>query len=113
MKKISAAIFIYLFMTLWADFSSAEGLPVSKYLEDPEHKNEILGFYLDAVFTGINLANERIDPPLFCMNQDSQESAFDIIDKRLTKLQKEKRLSKDATIDSIMMDILIEEYPCK
>lgn len=113
MKKISAAILIYLFMTLWADFSSAEGLPVSKYLEDPEHKNEILGFYLDAVFTGINLANERIDPPLFCMNQDSQESAFDIIDKRLMKLQKEKRLSKDATIDSIMMDILIEEYPCK
>lgn len=112
MKKVSAAIIILLFIILSADFSSAEGLPVSKYLEDPEHKNEILGFYLDAVFTGINLANERIDPPLFCMDQKISESAFTIIDKRIMKLQKEKRLSQGMTVDSIMMDILIDEYPC-
>jgi len=113
MKKISAVILASLFIMLPAGFSSAEGLPVSKYLEDPEHKNEILGFYLDAVFTGINLVNERIKPPLFCINQNNSESAFTAIDKRIQKLQKEKRLSPEMTVDSIMMDVLIEEYPCK
>jgi hypothetical protein len=81
--------------------------------EDPEHKDEIIGFYLDAVFTGINLVNARITPPLFCMEQQSPESAFAAIDKRIMKLKKEKSLSPDKTVDSIMMDILIEEYPCK
>ena len=113
MKKISAAILVSLFLVLSVDLSSAEGLPVSKYLEDPDHKNEILGFYLDAVFTGINLVNERIKPPLFCIDLKSSDSAFTIIDKRIAKLQKEKRLSPDMTVDSIMIDILFEEYPCK
>jgi hypothetical protein len=113
MKKVSAAILVSLFTVLSDGFTSAEGLPVSKYLEDPEHKNEILGFYLDAVFTGINLANERIKPPLFCMDQKKSESAFSAIDKRILQLQKKKQFSPDMTVDSIMMDILIEEYPCK
>lgn len=113
MRKISTVIIASLFIALTACFSSAEGLPVSKYLEDPEHKNEILGFYLNAVFTGINLVNERIKTPLFCIDRNSSESAFTAIDKRIQKLQKEKRLSADMTVDSIMMDVLIEEYPCR
>lgn len=113
MKKVSAIIPVSLFILLSAGSSQADGLPVSKYLEDPEHKDEIIGFYLDAVFTGINLANERISPPLFCMNRQSPESAFAAIDKRILKLKNEKLLSPDKTVDSIMMDILIEEYPCK
>ncbi len=113
MKKVNYMAIISLFIILSAAFSAAEGLPISKYLEDPEHKNEILGFYLDAVFTGINLANERLDPPLFCLDQMRSESAFTIIDKRVMKLKKEKRLSPEMTVDSIMMDILMEEYPCK
>jgi len=113
MKKAALAVLASLSITFAAAFSWAGGLPVSKYLEDPEHKNEILGFYLDAVSTGINLANERIKPPLFCMSQNSSESAYDIIDKRIEKLQKENRLLPDMTVDSIMIDILIEKYPCK
>jgi hypothetical protein len=113
MKKFFAAIVALCFINLSAGFSLAEGLPVSKYLEDPEHKNEILGFYLDAVFTGINLVNERIKAPLFCIDRNTSESAFTAIDKRIQKLQKEKRLSPDMTVDAIMIDVLIEEYPCK
>ena len=113
MKKVTLTILASLSITLSAVFSSAEGLPVSKYLEDPEHKNEILGFYLDAVFTGINLVNERIKPPLFCLNQNGSESAFGIIDKKIKKLQQEKRLLPDMTVDSIMIDLLLEEYSCK
>lgn len=113
MKTVSLTILVSLFTLLSAGSPQAEGLPVSKYLEDPEHKDEIIGFYLDAVFRGINLVNARITPPLFCMEQQSPESAFAAIDKRIMKLKKEKSLSPDKTVDSIMMDILIEEYPCK
>lgn len=110
MKILTALL---LFLAINVSRVNAEGLPVAKYLEDPEHKNDILGFYLEAVFSGINLVNQRIDPPLFCFRESGQESAYAIIDKRIKKLQNEKKLSPDMTIDSIMMDILIEEYPCK
>jgi len=93
--------------------STAAGLPVSKYLEDPEHKNEIIGFYLDAIFSGITLANGRANPPIFCMNQDNTTSPYDMIDRRITQLKQEKRLKDDSTVDEIIMDILIKEYPCK
>lgn len=96
-----------------ASHAAAEGLPVSKYLEDPEHKNEIVQFYLSSVYTGIILANSRIAPPLFCMSDANSESPFTLIDKRIQKLQKEKRLTEETTIDSIMMDLLIDEFPCK
>ena len=113
MKEVSKSILVLFLIIVSAGFSSAEGLPVSKYLEDPEHKDEILGFYLDAVFTGINLANQRMESPLFCVNQKKHDSAFTVIDKRIMKLQKENQVTPDMTVDSIMMDILIEEYPCK
>lgn len=113
MIKFFAAIIATILVIFSSGFSAAEGLPVSKYLEDPEHKNEIIGFYLEAVFTGIKLANDRITPPLFCMDQENSDSAFTSIDRRIAKLQKEKRLSPEATVDSIMIDILIEEHPCK
>jgi hypothetical protein len=90
----------------------AEGLPVARYLEDPEHKNDIFGFYLNAVFSGFNLVNERIEPPLFCMTQETPEPAYSLIDRRIKKMQAEKRLREDTTVDSIMLDILMEEYPC-
>lgn len=113
MKKAILTILVSLFITFSTVISWAEGLPVSKYLEDPEHKNEIFGFYLDAVSTGINIANGRIKPPLFCLNKDASLFAYDIIDKRIKKLQQEKRLVPDMTVDSIIIDLLIEEYPCK
>lgn len=93
-------------------YSKAEGLPVSKYLEDPEHKNEIFGFYLNALFSGINLANERAKPHLFCFEQGNAESPYEMIDRRIAKLKREKRLNNDATVDEIIMDILIKEHPC-
>jgi len=96
-----------------SSYSSAEGLPVSKYLEDPEHKNEVILFYLSTLYSGINLANSRIKPPLFCMAGAEPDSAFTAIDNRIMKLQNEKKLTGETTVDSIMMDILIDEYPCK
>jgi len=93
--------------------STAEGLPVSKYLEDPEHNNEIVGFYLDAVFSGITLANEHANPRIFCMDQGNAESPYEMIDKRIAQLKQEKRLNDGSTVDEIIMDILIKKYPCK
>ncbi|NVN98508.1 MAG: hypothetical protein HXX17_04220 [Geobacteraceae bacterium] len=113
MKKYIALIVVSTLIALSHQVVSAEGLPVSKYLEDPEHKNDILGFYLDAIFKGISLANERSKPPLFCFKESGQESAFSKIDARISRLKKEGHLSAEMTVDSIMMDILIEEYPCR
>lgn len=113
MKKIATLIVFSMLIALSAQVVVAEGLPVSKYLEDPEHKNDIMGFYLDAIFKGINLANGRSRPPLFCFKESEQESAFSKIDARISNLKKEGHLSADMTVDSIMMDILIEEYPCR
>src|SRR6185369_11600291 len=93
--------------------SIAAGLPVSKYLEDPEHKNEIIGFYLDAVFSGITIANERVNPPIFCMDLENTVSPYEMIDKRIAQLKQEKRLKDNLTVDEIIMDLLIREYPCK
>src|SRR6185369_5182968 len=93
--------------------STAEGLPVSRYLEDPEHKNEIVGFYLDAVFSGITLANEHANPRIFCITQGNTESPYEMIDKRIAQLKQEKLLNDDSTVDEIIMDILIKKYPCK
>lgn len=93
--------------------SAAEGLPVSKYLEDPDHKNEIVGFYLDAVFSGITLANMYANPRIFCMAQSNSESPYELIDKRIAKLKQENKLNDDSTVDEIIMDILIDKYPCK
>lgn len=113
MRNLAAALTVLTLVISSTGILCAEGLPISKYMEDPEHKNDIVGFYLNAVFSGINLANERISPPLFCMNENGQESAFNKIDNRINKLKKEGRLSAEMTVDSIMLDILIEEYPCK
>jgi hypothetical protein len=93
--------------------STADGLPVSKYLEDPEHKNEIVGFYLNALFSGITLANEHANPRIFCMTQENTESPYEMIDKRIAQLKQEKRLNDNSTADEIIMDILIKRYPCK
>lgn len=93
--------------------SLAEGLPVAKYLEDPDHKNEVILFYLSNVFTGITLANSRMATPLFCMRGAGQDSAVTLIDSRIKKMQLEKKLTEESTVDAIMMDILIDEYPCK
>ena len=92
--------------------ASANGLPVGKYLEDPTHKDEIISFYLNSVFTGINLVNNRLEKKIFCMGS-AEYSAFEMIDRKISKLRTNKRLSDDMTVDEIMLDILIEEYPCK
>jgi hypothetical protein len=114
MKKTASILVLSLALLIASNtVVAADGLPVAKYLEDPEHKNDIFGFYLNAVFSGITLANNRLKQPLFCMDQTNPEPAFEKIDKRISKLQKDKRLTADLTVDSIMIDILIEEYPCK
>lgn len=94
------------------EYAAADGLPVAKYLEDREHKNEIFSFYLNSVFTGINLANNRMKSRLFCM-ENAEVSAFEMIDRKINKLRQEKLLNGDMTVDDIMLDVLLEEYPCK
>lgn len=113
MKKIVFALLLAVLLLGNGADSLAEGLPVTKYLEDPEHKDEVILFYLSNVFAGINLANSRLATPLFCMGGAGPDSAFTMIDKRIKKMQLEKKLTEESTIDSIMMDILIDEYPCK
>jgi len=113
MIKTAVTLLLCTILLTVSSYSSAEGLPVAKYLEDPEHKNEVLIFYLSTLYTGINLANSRANPPLFCVAGAEADSAFAVIDKRIMKLQKENKLTEETTVDSIMMDILIDEYPCK
>lgn len=107
---LTAALFLAGFLS---HESAAEGLSVSKYLEDPEHKNEIIGFYLNAVFSGITIANEHANPRIFCMDQENADSPYELIDKRIAQLKQEKRLNDVSTVDEIIMDILIKKYPCK
>ena len=114
MKTISLTLLAaFLLLASLPSDSTAEGLPVSKYLEDPEHNNEIVGFYLDAVFSGITLANKHANPRIFCMVQGNAESPYEMIDKRIAQLKQEKRLNEDLTVDEIIMDILIRKYPCR
>ena len=113
MKKAASVLLLASLLLTVSSHTSAEGLPVTKYLEDPEHKNEVILFYLNTLFSGINLANSRLKRPLFCMSDANPESAFEMIDKRIKKLQKEKNLTEDKTVDSIIMDVLIDEFPCK
>jgi hypothetical protein len=111
-KSLATLTLAVLLLTI-SSVSSADGLSVSKYLEDPEHKDQVISFYLNAIFTGINLANSRLEKPLFCMSDASTDSPFARIDSKIQKLQQEKKLHEDMTIESIMMDILIDEFPCK
>lgn len=113
MKSTAIALLAATLLLTTVSHSSATGLPVGKYLEDPEHKNEVILFYLSNVFAGINLANSRMKPPLFCMSGANPDEAFNLIDNRIKKMQAEKKLTENTTIDAIMMDILIDEYPCK
>jgi hypothetical protein len=113
MRKTAFALLLVVLLSTITTNSFADGLPVARYLEDPEHKNEVMLFYLSTIFTGINLVNNRIKPPLFCMSSENPSSAFELIDNRIKKLQKEKKLNDDMTVDSIMMDLLVDEFPCK
>jgi hypothetical protein len=110
---IVSLVAAFSFFCALPSYSTGEGLPVSKYLEDSEHKNDILGFYLNAVFSGITLANERANPRIFCMSQENTESTYELIDSRIAQLMQEKRIKDDSTVDEIIMDILIKKYPCK
>lgn len=93
--------------------AAGEGLPVSKYLEDGNHTDDIIGYYLNAFMSGITLANEKAAPKLFCVpGAAAEQGIYVMIDRRIAKLQKLKKLSSDMSIDSIIMDMLVEDYPC-
>lgn len=55
------------------EYASAEGLPVGKHLQDPAHKNGVISFYLNSVFTGIHLETN-------CSVWRTQKIGFRIID---------------------------------
>jgi len=91
----------------------AQGLPLERYVADPEHKDEIIGFYLNALLSGMSQANARSRPPLFCLNDGGAAAAYEMLDRRIARLQQEKKLSPDMTVDTIVMDMLIDEFPCR
>lgn len=100
--------------SLSAGPASAGGVTVERYVQDTEHKNEVIAFYLNALLSGITLANERAKPPLFCMdNSTNKESAFSLLDKRINRLKKENKISADTPLDGLIMDMMIDEFPCK
>ena len=98
---------------LFAPVAKSEGLPVSKYMEDPEHANEIIGYYLNALMSGFTLANEKAMPKLFCVPGGAAElGIYGLIDRRIAKLQKQKKFSSDLSVDALIIDMLVEEFTC-
>jgi len=91
----------------------AQGLPLGRYLADPEHKDDIVGFYLNTLLSGISLANERTDPRLFCLDTERAAHAYELLDNRIARLTKEKKLAEEMPLDVIVMDMLMDEFPCK
>lgn len=91
----------------------AQGLSLGRYLADTEHKDDIIGFYLNSLLSGISLANERANPRLFCLDTERSESAYELLDKRIARLQKGTKLSEEMPIDVIVMDMLMDDFPCK
>jgi len=110
MQLLTAAI---LTCTMASGPALAEGLPVGRYLADPEHKDDIIGFYLNALLSGISLANDRAKPRLFCLDEEGAGAAYELLDKRIARLQKEKKISEEMPIDIIVIDMLMDEFPCK
>lgn len=93
---------------------TAQGLTVGRYAKDAEHTDEIVAFYLNALLSGITLANEKAVPRLFCMeSSQNKEPAFSLLDKRIARLLKEKKISEDTPMDGLIMDMMVDEFPCK
>jgi hypothetical protein len=80
------------------EYASADGLPVGKHFQEPAHKNEVIGFYLNAVFTGIDL--ETKDGKQTVLPREQQKIGFGIIDCKISELRAEKRLSEEMTVDA-------------
>jgi hypothetical protein len=96
-----------------APLAGATGLPISKYLEDPDHQSEVISFYLNAMLSGMTVVNERIRPKLYCVVADEMTgNAFDLLDERIRKLQAARRLPETMTVDELVLDVLMEEFPC-
>ena len=110
MKLLSVAI---LTCTLASEPAMAQGLSLGRYLADPEHKDDIISFYLNTLLSGISLANERAEPRLFCLDTERAASAYELLDNRIARLQKEKKLAEEMPIDVIIMDMLMDDHPCK
>jgi hypothetical protein len=49
---------------------------------------------------------------LFFM-ENAEVAAFEKIDRKINKLRQEKLLNGDMTVDDVLMNVLLEEYPCK
>ena len=115
MKKVSALLMAALIASsLSAGAASAGGVTVGRYTMDTEHKDEVLAFYLNALLTGITMTNERARPPLFCMDTRADaEPAFSLLDKRINRLIKEKKISAETPIDGVILDMMMEEFPCR
>jgi hypothetical protein len=114
MKKKTVLLTAYMLISgMFVSVSNGEGLPISKYMEDPEHTNDIIGYYLNAFMSGITLANEKAMPKLFCVPEAvAAQGIYVMIDRRIANLQKQKKISNDMSVDSIIMDMLVEEFPC-
>ena len=112
-KKILLLTTVLLLSGMFASGANGEGLPVSKYMEDSEHASDIIGYYINALMSGITLANEKAVPKLFCVSDAAAaQGIYAMIDKRIAKLKKQKRFSSDMSVDTIVMEMLMEEFPC-
>jgi hypothetical protein len=114
MKRVTLLLAAILLTSLHAGPVAAQGLTVERYLADPQHKDQIILFYLDTLLSGISLANERAKPRLYCFDINrSGDSAFTVLDNRISTLLQQNKISADTPIDTLVMDMMLEEFPCK
>ncbi|GEM_PF-6170764 len=115
MKRVPALLLAALVASSFSAVAASAGnVTVGRYAMDTEHKDEVLAFYLNTLLTGITMTNERARPPLFCMdNRPDAEPAFSLLDKRIGRLMKEGKISAETPIDGVILDMMMEEFPCR
>jgi hypothetical protein len=91
-------------------------LPVGKYLEDPEHKDAVISFYVKAVYLGVkwaNIASGARGARLYCPPDDfGDDDIFLLLDSHIATRKAAKRLKESDAVEMLLVDALTEFFTC-
>jgi hypothetical protein len=77
-------------------------------------------FYIHGVATGLQWANTQLDatghPQIFCVPPKfslNAENSVNILARKLEQANRDKAITPDTPIEMLLLDGLIETFPCK